>query len=261
MRAQIAGCCFLFDGRFFAAWTFGIIGHHFEWMEIDISVRTIARAESAADAPIFDDDFERIAPSNRADRTSNHAQRIAALPATGRNKVLFESKAVADEASHAVVRVGAGIHAGVAPRTFLQIQNEEALCFHQSLRQKLIDGDAVDEVHALLVGLLTFLGDGFEAGSNGGEAFDHLAEIVAGDSNDFDVIESGAGGGSNVAAEQADFTEIVAARKIGEYEFAAGIALGDFHEPDSNEIEIVGGIALESDDLSRSETLKFDAFF
>src|SRR6266849_678479 len=118
----------------------------------------------------------------------------------------------------------------------------------------------MNRLHALLVCGAALGGNGFQAGSNAGETRDHTAEIVAGNSNEFDVIESGASGGPNAAAEQADFAEIVAARKIGEDEFAAEIVFRNFHEADANEIEAVRTGALLNDDLARGEALEFDAF-
>ena len=223
VRAQIARSSFLLDRRFFSAGSLRIVNHHFEWMQIDVAVGTILRAEAAADAPIFDDDFERISPSNRTDRAADHAQRVAALTATRGDEILVEAQAVADETRDAVVSVGASVDAGVAARAVLQIQNQQALRFHQALRQELIDGDVANHLHALLICGAAFGGNGFEAASNAGETRDHVAEIFAADSNEFDVIECGASGGSKAAAEQADFSEVVAAREIRENHLAAGI--------------------------------------
>jgi len=60
-------------------------------MQIDVAVGTILRAQAAADAPIFDDDFERIAAPNRADRAARPCKWVAALPAARRDKILIES--------------------------------------------------------------------------------------------------------------------------------------------------------------------------
>src|SRR5579863_9066685 len=130
MRAEIARSGLLFDDCFFATRTIRIVGHNFERMQIDISIRTVERAKPAADAPIFDDDFERVTPSNGAYGTSDHAKRVAALPATGGDEVLFESQAIADETRDTIVCIRAGIYAGVAARAFLQIEHEKALRFH-----------------------------------------------------------------------------------------------------------------------------------
>ena len=225
MRAEIARSSFLLDHRLLAASSFRIVNHHFEWVQIDVAVRTILRAEAAADAPILDDDFERIAPANRADGAADHTQRVAALAATRGDEILVEAQAIADEPRDAVVCVGASIHTGVAARAILQIQNQQALRFHQSLREELIDGDVVDHLHALLIGRAAFGGNRLETGSNAGETRDHIAEIIAGDSNEFDVIESSASGGSNAAAEEPDFAEIITPREIRENHLAAGIIL------------------------------------
>ena len=74
---------------------FEIFGHHFERMKIDVAVRTISHAESAADAPVFNNDFQRIAPANRPDGAADHTKRIAALAAARRNEVMIESQSVA----------------------------------------------------------------------------------------------------------------------------------------------------------------------
>ena len=123
------------------------------------------------------------------------------------------------------MRIGAGIDACIAARAILQIQNQQALRFHQSLREELIDGEVVNHLHALLICRAAFGGNGLETGSNAGETRNHIAEIIAGDSNEFDVIESSASRGSNAAAEEPDFAEVVAAREIRENHLAAGIIL------------------------------------
>src|SRR6516225_10397175 len=105
MRAEIAGSCFLLDDGFLAAGIFLIVRQHFERMQIDIAVRAIARAETAADAPILDDDFERIAAANRSDRATNHAKRVAALSATGGDEIAVKAQAIPHQARDAVVRI------------------------------------------------------------------------------------------------------------------------------------------------------------
>ncbi len=122
-------------------------------------------------------------------------------------------------------RNACNIDACVATRAILQIQNQQALRFHQSLREELIDRDVVNHVHTLLICGSALGGNGFETGSNAGKTRNHIAEIIAGDSNEFDVIKSSASRGSNAAAEQPDFTEVVAAREIRENHLAAGIIL------------------------------------
>jgi hypothetical protein len=229
-------------------------------MQINISVRAILRAQAAPDAPILDNYFKRIASSNRPNGAPDHAERIAALPAAGGHKILVEAQAVAHQTRDPVVRVSAGIHASVAARAILQIQNQQALRFHQTLREELVDGDVVNHLHALLICGTALGGNGFEAGSNAWKTHDHVAKIVAGDSNEFDVIERGASGRSNAAAEEADFAEVIAAGKIGEDQFTTRIVFRNFHETDSNEIETIRGGALLNDGLAGGKALEFDTF-
>src|SRR3974390_3186202 len=68
VRAKIAGRGFLFDDGFLPPHLLGIVGHHFEGMKVDVAVGTITRAKAAADAPVFDDHFERMAAADGADR-------------------------------------------------------------------------------------------------------------------------------------------------------------------------------------------------
>src|SRR5258707_4143958 len=51
--AEITGCSFLLDRGFLAARMFGIFGHYFERMKVDVSVRAIRRARTAAKNPAF----------------------------------------------------------------------------------------------------------------------------------------------------------------------------------------------------------------
>ena len=96
-------------------------------------------------------------------------------------------------------------------------------------------------------------GDGFKAGAHAREARSHVAKIVTGDADQFDVIEGGTSRGANSAAKQADFAEIVTALKISEHHFSARIGLRNLHEPNAHELEDVCGLALLDDGLAWSE--------
>ena len=124
----------------------------------------------------------------------------------------------------------------------------------------MIDGNTVDCLHALLIGCAPFGGNGFESGSNTGETCDHVAEIVAGDAHQLDVIKRRASSGPHTPAEKADFAEVVAAREIREDQLAPGIVLRNLYKSYSNEIEAVGRCALLNDGLAGSEALQLDAF-
>jgi hypothetical protein len=58
----------------------------------------------------------------------------------------------------------------------------------------------VNHLHALLIGGASLGSHGFEAGSNSGKACDHIAKIIAGDSNELDVVKRSARGRSNAPA-------------------------------------------------------------
>ena len=114
----------MFYDRFGAAGMIGIFIHHLKWMQINIAVRTIPRAQATTDAPILDDDFERIAAANGADRAAHHAQGIAALAATGGDQILLEAQTIAYQSGDTIVCVRASVNAGVAARAFLQIEDQ-----------------------------------------------------------------------------------------------------------------------------------------
>src|SRR5579883_197119 len=111
MGAQIARGRFLFNGSFFASRMIRILGHDFEGMQVDVAVRTIARAEAAADAPVFNNHFQRIAPANGADWAANHAERVAALTAARCDQIVIEAQSIAHQPRNAVVRIGACVNA------------------------------------------------------------------------------------------------------------------------------------------------------
>ena len=108
-------------------------------MHVDVAVGTVVGAQAAADAPVFDDDLQRVAPPDRADRTADHAERVATLAAGSGDQIFVEAQAFADQAADAVVSIGAGADALIAARALLQIEHQQALRLHQSLGQELID--------------------------------------------------------------------------------------------------------------------------
>src|SRR5207253_2893765 len=105
---------------------------------VDVAVWTVLGTEAAADAPVLDNDFERIAASDGADRAAHHAQRIAAVPARCGHQVLVETLPFAHQPRYAVVSIRAGPHARIAARAPLQVHDQQALSLHQSLRQEIV---------------------------------------------------------------------------------------------------------------------------
>ena len=135
-----------------------------------------------------------------------------------------------------------------------EVEHQQALRFHQALREEIIERDALHHRQPLAIHLRALLLNGFELPAHFRELRHHAIEIVGADADELHVIERGAGGRANVAREQADFAEIIAARKIGENHVAPGMRLRNFHEADAHEIKAVGGIALAADDLARRVT-------
>ena len=64
-------------------------------------------------------------------------------------RYLIESQSFADQAADAIMSVGAGPHALVAAGAAIQVENQQALRFHQALVEKTIDGDIGDLGHSL----------------------------------------------------------------------------------------------------------------
>src|SRR5262245_57249647 len=62
-------------GRVRALVTAGRIGHvgHGEWMHVDVAVWAVLRAQPAPDAPVLDDDLERLLAADRSHGAPDHA--------------------------------------------------------------------------------------------------------------------------------------------------------------------------------------------
>src|SRR5450755_4109365 len=218
-------------------------------MHVDISIRAVFRAQPATDAPVFDNHFQRIAAPYGANRTAHHAQRIAALPAGGSHQIFLETQPLADQARHAVVRIGAGSHASVAARAAFQIQYQQTLRLHQTLSQKMIQRHAGGRRQTLLILLLSLPGQNFQAAANLWELLHHLVEFFSVDTNQLHVIQRRAGGGAASSAQQSDFPEISAAAEIRQHQFATRMRFRYLHESDTDQIEIVRDVALVANDV------------
>src|SRR5215470_5347010 len=153
--------------------------------------------------------------------------------------------------------IGAGIYTSIAARAIFKIEHQQALCFHQSLGKELVDRNALYHFEPLLVGETPLFGNHFKAAPHIRKLFDHVAEIVARNPDDFDVVERRAICRAHTAAEQTDFTEIISARKVRKHEFAARIVFRNFYKAYAHEIKTIGWFALPRDDLPRCEPLQF----
>src|SRR5580704_12179566 len=136
---KVARRRFLLDRGFFLALLVGQIRRYVERVHVDIAVRAIFSAEAAADAPIFDDYFQRIPAADRSHGAPDHAKRIEALAAGSSDEVVVETKSLANEPRHSVMGVCAGDHAGVTSRAAVQVQQKQALRFHQTLREETLE--------------------------------------------------------------------------------------------------------------------------
>ena len=198
----------------------GIVEFHRERMQVDVAVGAVVRAQAAADAPVFDDDLERVAAADRADRAADHAQRIAALAAGSGDQVFVEAQTFADQAGDAVVGIGASAYALIAARAALQVENQQALGFHQAVGEKLINWQRLQLSCAAAILRGAFLCNGLEFGAHFREALEHQFKVSARDAYDFHVVECRAGGGPWASAEQGDLAEISAAREVSEDQLA-----------------------------------------
>jgi hypothetical protein len=89
-------------------------------------------------------------------------------------------------------------------------------------------------LQALLVGGAAFGSNCFQPCSNAGKTRDHVAEVIAGDAYQLNMVERRTCGGTNSAAKQADLAEVIAARKIGKNQLTSGVILRNAHKADSN---------------------------
>jgi hypothetical protein len=124
LSAKITGGCLLLDNCLLVSRIFMIVGLSVERMHIDIPVRTISRAQTTADAPVFNDHLERVAPADRSDGAAHHAERVAALPAGRCHKEILKPEALAHQARNAIVRIGACGHARIASSALVEVQNQ-----------------------------------------------------------------------------------------------------------------------------------------
>src|SRR5262249_21531298 len=139
LTAEVTRRCLFAHDRFHPS-PLGFVGElHGEWMEVDVSEGAVLGAQPAADAPVLDHDLERVPPADGADGTTDHAQRIATRPARGRDQVLVEPEAVADEPGDPVMSLRARADTQIAPSAALQVEEQEVLGLHEPLRDEIVE--------------------------------------------------------------------------------------------------------------------------
>ena len=189
-----------------------------ELVDGDVAVGAVRGAEAAADAPVFNDDFERVAAADAPDwdsqpcrAGSRHWRQDVAT------RYLSKRTPSRRRRGNAVVRLRARLHALIAPRTFLEVEDEQALGVHQALRQEAVQRSGVRFVGGALgledVLLIALAGDVLDLDADLREAVEHGGEIRRVDLYDLDVVERRAGGGARHIAEQAHLAEVAATRE------------------------------------------------
>ncbi len=183
-------------------------------MHVDIAIGAIFRTQAAADAPILDDDFQRITAADRTHRAADHAQWVETLAAGRGNQVVIKAQAFAHEARNSVVSIRAGSDACVATRAGVQVEQQQALRFHQTLLQETVERRAIDRSQALFIHFRAFVAGVFEFAAHSGELTGHAAEIFRANAHHLHVIESRAGSGAHGLVQQRRFSEVFATRKV-----------------------------------------------
>src|ERR1051325_10177184 len=107
-------------------------------MHVDVAIWAKLGALAATDAPVFDDDFEILFASDRANRALGHAKRIAAGAAGRGHQKVIVTQAVSKQSRDAVMGLRASSHASIAARAIVEIDQKKILRFEQSLIQKIV---------------------------------------------------------------------------------------------------------------------------
>ncbi len=96
-----------------------------ETMHVDVPIRTILRAQPAADAVVFDLDLQRFTVAmDRVHWTTHHAIGVHARSAAGGNQEPIESHSIANQPRHTLMRIGAGLRAFVTACAAFQVYRQ-----------------------------------------------------------------------------------------------------------------------------------------
>src|SRR5512138_570982 len=80
LGTQVAGGGLGFDFGDLASQAGGVLGGDIERLHVDVAVGAVVGAQAAADAPVFDDDLQAVAPPDGPNGTAHHAERVFAVP-------------------------------------------------------------------------------------------------------------------------------------------------------------------------------------
>src|SRR5690242_7436687 len=96
VRAEIARCGLgVHLWNLFARMS-DVLHGNVERMHVDVAVWAVVGAKTAADAPVFDNDFQAVSATDGADRAADHAKRIFTVAAGCSHQVLVPAQTVAD---------------------------------------------------------------------------------------------------------------------------------------------------------------------
>ncbi len=192
IQAQVTRRSFDLHSRHSSARVVWIVHLHWEWVHIDVPIRTIVGALAAANAPILNDHFERVSTANRTDGTADHAKRVTTLPARSGNQIAIEAQPVTNQPADAIVSVSTGPHALVTTRAAIEVENQQALRFHQALAEELVHGGVGNFRHTLPVLLHVFGCRFFELPADLRKAIEHDLEVFSGDADHLHMIKRAA---------------------------------------------------------------------
>jgi hypothetical protein len=252
--AEITGSSLYSHAGDFSARMCWIVNLDRKGMQIDVSVRAVVRTQTASNAPILDNHFQRISAADRSHWAPHHAQWVATLPARGGDQILVETQAFAHKPANPVVSVCASAYALIAARAAVQVEHEQALRFHQAVCEELIDRQVLHLGEALAILGKAFACDGFQSRPHIGEVLQHEFEVIARDTHDLDVVERRAGCRAGHAVQKGHLAEVASASKVGKNQLSARPVLRDLYEADANQVKAVGRFALAANDLARAET-------
>jgi hypothetical protein len=250
-RTEIAcGRFCLYLGNFSARMR-QVVYRHLEGLHINVAVGAVVSTKATADAPVLNGDFQAIAPSNRPNRASHHAQGVLALATGSGHEIVVKTQTVANQAADTIVGVGTGAHTLITARAFFQVKDQKTLRFHQTLRKKGVNGNVLYLRKSAAIFRDAVSDNQFQAAANVGKTVQHKIEVFDSDTHCFYVIEGNAVGCADACTEKGKFTEKPTAADVRQNQLSTGVSFRYFDEADSNQKETVRRIALAANELTR----------
>src|SRR5262249_19171734 len=95
-----------------------------------------------------------------------------------------------------------GLHAFVAARAFIQVEQEQVLALHQLLFEKVAERSLLHSSQDLEVHLPAPAADLTDPGRHLGKGLQHFGELLGATADELDETDGGAGGGAVAALER-----------------------------------------------------------